>query len=89
MRIVTSDNLQLTLPSGTSYVFRKGDRVGICPPITHYVSTLVEHLLQLVLSVHIRLYPHMLCMFIYYHGNGIGLHAYLYITSFSMQLHIG
>ena len=43
MRIVTQDNMKLTLPSTSeTFHFRKGDRVGICPPMTHYVST-VSH----------------------------------------------
>ena len=35
MREVIASNVTLTLSSGKSYSFRKGDRVGICPPLAH------------------------------------------------------
>jgi cytochrome P450 len=36
MRIVQEDDTELTLASGKTYKFRKGDRVGLCPPLFHF-----------------------------------------------------
>ena len=34
MRIAKTD-FEMTLASGSKYKFRKGDRVGLCPPLFH------------------------------------------------------
>ncbi len=33
---IARENTSLTLASGKTYKFRKGDRVGLCPPLFHY-----------------------------------------------------
>lgn len=43
MRQVMVDNFELTLSSGQSYKFRKGDKVGIFPTIAHYDNRLFEN----------------------------------------------
>jgi len=35
MRKIVSSNTAIKLASGTVYKFRKGDQVGICPPLVH------------------------------------------------------
>ena len=42
MRYVRSP-LELTLANGKTYKFRKGDRVGLCPPIFHHASEIFKN----------------------------------------------
>ncbi|CAM9669544.1 unnamed protein product, partial [Ectocarpus fasciculatus] len=43
MRQVMTNDLELTMSSGKTYKFRKGDRVGIFPTVAHYDENLFEN----------------------------------------------